>query len=527
MENVLHKTAKCVFGFFMALILFLCLFFEGQDYFAKKDFLWSNLGILLFLSVVFLIGLAVYVFYLKKGINLEFKIKLPFADCFIAFFSIILFGTQCVICYNIFFLAGWDPYYIRTSASYIVENSPQLSIYDIYYSMYPNNQSLVLIAALLLKLNNALGIFTGEYETFIFVVLNCLINSFACYITYKTLKLFVNLRYAALGFLLCVLVFGLSPWSVVFYSDSVSLLIPVLCLYLYKRPAANKILRAVCRLSAIVIGIAGFFIKPQCLILIISIFIVETVSLFKNINLEKLKRYACLLLCAVLCFAVFSGIINSGVKKSGIEIDSGKKMGAWHFVMMGLNNQTNGAYIEEDVTFSKQFDTKEQRRVANLNEITKRLKEMGLKGYFEHTAKKMLTTFNDGTFAWNEEGTFYLKEVQTPDTNLSYLLKSFYHINGYRHALFWLIGQIIWILTLILSLFSCFKNFQKAQKNTMSVLWICILGLVLFEVLFEARARYLYIYAPVFCVTAIIGLKNICQQTKKFLKRKCKIYENF
>lgn len=519
MENVIHKTAKYVFGFFTALILFLCLFFEGQDYFAKKDFLWSNLGILLFLSVVFLIVLVAYIFYLKKGVNLKLKVKLPPTDYLIAFFSIVLFFVQCVICYNIFFLAGWDPYYIRTSASHIVENSPQLSVYDIYYSMYPNNKALVLLAATLLKFNNVLGVFTGEYETFIFVILNCLINSFACYITYKTLKLFVSRRYAALGFLLCVLVFGLSPWSVVFYSDSVSLFIPVLCLYLYKKPAANKILRRICRLSAIAIGIAGFFIKPQCLILVISIFIVETAAIFKNFSLKKLKRYVCLLLCAVLCFAVFSGIINSGAKKSGIEIDSGKKMGAWHFVMMGLNGETNGAYIEEDVTFSKQFDTTEQRRVANIDEIKQRLKEMGIKGYFEHTAKKMLTTFNDGTFAWNEEGTFYFVEVQTPDTNLSYFLKSFYHINGYRHAGFLLISQIIWILTLILSFFSCFRNFQKAQKNTMSVLWICILGLVLFEILFEARARYLYIYAPVFCITAIIGLKNICQRLKNILKR--------
>lgn len=519
MENVLHKTAKYVFGFFMALILFLCLFFEGQDYFAKKDFLWSNLGILLFLSIVFLILLIIYFFCFEMGINLNFKLKLPSSDCLIAVFSIILFILQCVICYNVFFLAGWDPYYIRISASYIIENSPKLSIYDMYYSMYPNNQSLVLIAALLLKLNNALGIFTGQYETFIFVILNCLINSFTCYISYKTLKLFVSSRYAALGFLLCVLVFGLSPWSVVFYSDSLALFIPVLCLYLYKRPAKDSALRMACRLSAIAIGIAGFFIKPQCLILIISIFIMETVFLLKKIKLEKINRYACLLLTAVLCFTVFSGVVISGVKKSGIEIDSGKKMGAWHFAMMGLNSQTNGAYVEEDVTFSKQFDTKEQRRVANLNEIKQRLNDMGLKGYFEHISKKMLTTFNDGTFAWNEEGTFYLIEVQTSDNSLSRLLKSFYYSNGERHALFGLIGQIIWILTLMLSLFSCFRNFEKAQKNTMSILWLCILGLVLFEILFEARARYLYIYAPIFCITAIMGLKNICQHTKNYLKR--------
>lgn len=519
MENVLHKTAKYVFGFFISVTLFLCLFFKQHDYFAKKDFLWSNLFILLFLCLFFSCFFTLYFFYLKKGVNLKIKVKKISVDGVIAFLSVILMLWQCIICYNIFFLAGWDPYYIRTSAAYIVENNTQLSVYNVYYSMYPNNQSLVLIAALFLKINNALCIFKGQYATFILVVLNCLINSFTCYITYKTLKLFVNYRYAILGFLLSAALFGLSPWSVVFYSDSLSLFIPVLILYLYKRPAANKISGTVCRLSAIAIGTAGFFIKPQCLIIIISIFIVEAASVFKRFSLRNFKRITCMLLCALLCFTVFSGIINLGAKKSGIEIVNGKKMGAWHFVMMGLNSETNGAYTEEDVTFSKQFDTTEQRRLANINQTKERLKQMGLRGYFEHISKKLLTTFNDGTFAWNEEGTFYLEEVKTPDNSLSRFLKSFYYKNGERHALFQLCSQIIWILTLLLSLFSCFNSFEKEQKNTMSILWICVLGLFVFEILFEARARYLYIYAPVFCITAIIGLKNICEKVKNFSKR--------
>ena len=35
------------------------------------------------------------------------------------------------------------------------------------------------------------------------------------------------------------------------------------------------------------------------------------------------------------------------------------------------------------------------------------------------------------------------------------------------------------------------------------------------EVLFEARARYLYTYAPVFCILAAIGIEKLNSEIKK------------
>ena len=46
---------------------------------------------------------------------------------------------------------------------------------------------------------------------------------------------------------------------------------------------------------------------------------------------------------------------------------------------------------------------------------------------------------------------------------------------------------------------------------------IGIIGLSLFELLFEARARYLYIYVPLYIILAIYGISFINQKisTKK------------
>lgn len=38
---------------------------------------------------------------------------------------------------------------------------------------------------------------------------------------------------------------------------------------------------------------------------------------------------------------------------------------------------------------------------------------------------------------------------------------------------------------------------------------LAVIGLTLFELLFEARARYLYTYVPVYCVLAALGMQEI------------------
>ena len=47
------------------------------------------------------------------------------------------------------------------------------------------------------------------------------------------------------------------------------------------------------------------------------------------------------------------------------------------------------------------------------------------------------------------------------------------------------------------------------MDNKKTVLLLTIIGQTLFLLLFEARARYLIVYMPIFITTAIISLENI------------------
>ena len=70
---------------------------------------------------------------------------------------------------------------------------------------------------------------------------------------------------------------------------------------------------------------------------------------------------------------------------------------------------------------------------------------------------------------------------------------------------FRLMMQCAWLAVLLLGCFS----FGRHTGRPVAVLQLAILGLTLFELLFEARARYLFSYLPVYLLLAGQGLGNL------------------
>jgi hypothetical protein len=51
-------------------------------------------------------------------------------------------------------------------------------------------------------------------------------------------------------------------------------------------------------------------------------------------------------------------------------------------------------------------------------------------------------------------------------------------------------------------------SLKNERTNAEDVITLSIIGITLFLLLFEARARYLYCYSPIFVLGAMIGLHN-------------------
>lgn len=129
----------------------------------------------------------------------------------------------------------------------------------------------------------------------------------------------------------------------------------------------------------------------------------------------------------------------------------------------------------------------------------------------------MLINYNDGTFGWGVEGSFY---YWIPENNniISHFLKNIYYNEGKYYRIYSQILQLIWVMVLtgvgVASIFDL-----KRKNDIYVVLKLCIIGITLFELLFEARARYLYLYVPIYILFFILN-GNCLEKIKNLLLAK-------
>ena len=190
--------------------------------------------------------------------------------------------------------------------------------------------------------------------------------------------------------------------------------------------------------------------------------------------------------------------------------------------MMGLNEETDGVFAQKDVFFSQNFGSYQERNHANLEVAIERVRDMGVKGYFEHLFHKCLIAYNDGTFAWGREGGFY-KEILTKNIKAADLLRNIYYNKGEYYYIFVALEQTVWLVVLI-GMLPCL--FAK-KSDDIAVIALSLLGISAFLLIFEVRARYLFLYSPWFVSLGGMGyykcflymekhcLNNLLQKSKK------------
>lgn len=63
----------------------------------------------------------------------------------------------------------------------------------------------------------------------------------------------------------------------------------------------------------------------------------------------------------------------------------------------------------------------------------------------------------------------------------------------------------------------------KLDNKEMNVIFLTLVGITLFVLLFEGRARYLFLYSPYYIISAIVGLKFLLEKYKEFMDNTLKI----
>ena len=325
----------------------------------------------------------------------------------------------------------------------------------------------------------------------------------SCWLTYIIARKYASIKYSLLGYILAVALLGVSPWNVICYSDAIALFFPIFIMYIYTEDRINIYVR---NFIILVAGYLGYCIKPQAAIVIIAIIIAELLKITHKYEKSFWIKEGAVILCSVTLIAVIAGGLKNLYNTEGFEQDKNRQFGLTHFFMMGLNPEYRGVWSGEDVEISANCKTAEQRRETNLEVSKKRLNNYGITGYAKFLTKKMLTNYNNGTYAWGAEGSFY---AIVPDNNsrMSHFLKNIYYNDGKYYGIYSQVVQLLWVMVLAGVAISSILGLKRkpCQSNIQLILQLCIIGITLFELLFEARARYLYLYVPVYILLFVLN----------------------
>lgn len=430
----------------------------------------------------------------------------------LAFFLALLLLWQLYSCYGGYFISGWDAGIIRRTVS--LENSGNYDQIDNnYFSWCPNNLLLVWVFKSVSTVAAFFGFLNWEYAL---VAFQCVIDACAIWLVYEvTFEFSNNVKVAFFAFFSAILFIGLSPWFIVAYSDATGFLFPILIIRIYQleNKTSNRVIKVVLGVLLGIVSCIAYHIKPHILIVCVAIVLIEACSIlnshFKQLFPEYLKRIGCYFIGHILFIVAFNNLILPTLH---IQINPDTTIGWQHYFMMGLNRDRDGVYSDEDFAFTRSFSTNEERNKADIQEAVKRIRHMGKSGLFIHLNRKQLVNYGDGTFAWNVEGGSFSGDPDWAQNRISNLVRSFIKPGGRFYQ--WFVGskQLMWIMVLFFQLFVFMyprKELTGKQEKTVMVLVTSVIGISIFELLMEARARYLFCFSPLYVVLFGWGIRNI------------------
>ena len=409
------------------------------------------------------------------------------------------------------FTNGWDVEVLTARARGVVD----LSTYAGYLSQNPNQ---LFLFGLFTKIAAFAKVISVDPYTLLSVVSLASVDVSILLVSEACVKQFGELP--AIKFqLISSLLVGLSPWVMVPYSDTFGLLFVSLILWCWV--CIPKLIPSAFFISFFTL--LGYRVKPTVIFVTLSIAFFGCLSAIMRSRRDANSAFSSsftkvsFLLCgiAVVCGLLLAGVTSRYVAGSYVDINPNASYGMTHFLAMGINPDARGVYSAEENVLSSGIADPRERKAAQIQLWREHLEDLGPTGLAKLLFQKNLTTYADGTFAWKVEGTFF-----TSVTGKSTIARSIYGITmdqeeqqspefvrGERS--FRLIEQAIWLAVLVLACINCFraiKHYQSCENSSMpfvAVMALSLLMLSAFLLIFECRARYLFLYSLFYVALAV------------------------
>ena len=300
----------------------------------------------------------------------------------------------------------------------------------------------------------------------------------------------------------------LSPYVVIFYSDTLGFFISSLILYTLSFFFGNRsILKTYCLCIVLgVLSVIGYFIKPSLVIAYIALIIVGILSIaVKRVSVRKNIKF-------IVAFLLSFGIIFSFLQyyqhhNEIYNIESRMTMPMSHFIVMGMTEK--GGYDPQNT--KENFDIKDpkKRNQMNIESAAKKLDEMGPTNYLKFLVIKQVSNTSDATFGWRNEAQgvgFLIPFENSHDHFINKIQKIFTSSeSGQNWKGYALINQFIWVIVLVGLILSLPLKELKVQFFKYTVI-----GGMIFLLIFEGgRSRYLIQFLPYIFVLASLGIGRL------------------
>lgn len=492
MSDLLKKAVYLLHRFFLIAIIAILIFAAKIPYisFHKRTFILPN-------AVLFLIG-GIFLYLLKRLVNNEIveRVK-PWMVC------ALMFVTSFIVFLGAGFITGWDPGNVFNDAMSAAQNG---SIDQDYYSFYPNNRLIIVVLIILIKVGIGCGLTDMTTVYCAIVVVQCILFSLTGIMVYDYLCMSKDKRAALYGGVVYSVFIAASPFVFIVYTDALGVIFPVFMLWISKKiPEDNVNEKLLKWILIILVAVFGYYLKApvfiMCIALVISFFIYNVLGSNDKRFINNLVTFIIVVLLGLFMMRAGGNLITLSFEHlTGVKCNDEQAISAYHYLMMGANDECDGTVNMADVELSASVHDYDGRIAQNKTEFVNRLKKLSIKGTAYLYLRKLALNFNDGSFGYAISGSDYIVTPLFEDSPFNSVIRKIYWPGRARFLVVINIAQTLWLGMIFWSLF----NKEKSESGC--AIKLAIIGAILFTTIFEAQARYLFIWSPLFLILAVEGL---------------------
>lgn len=496
MKNKIIKIFNIIFALTFIYVIYNAIFQNTEN-------TWQYNPLLVIICTIIYIGIFILIYKWltnKKKINGKIIILLfLFVIC-----------LQLVIGYLFKVNPAWDVEDLFNVANEIIKkdkvNSSDFLIkretekinLDYFYK-YKNNLGMEIILLGIFKIADILKC-VNQYD--LSMLTNIILIDLSILFTYLCAKKMYGENKAFIVFLFLIMMTPIYLYVPIIYTDTYSMLFPVLAYYLYLLAEERTEKKYVYYIIMSIIITIGMIIKPTVGIIAVSIIIINLLyENFKNI----ISLTGILISIISITTILFNNFVPNIVFKDWNDEEyNRKKLPLSNWIMMGL--QETGTYSVVDHYNITNIEGYEGKKQYAHDRINKRFRYIQITGINKFLVKKLNTTWGEGT---------YFAQVMLKINSIN---KGEHHEfiiqNGNKTIIYKYFSQAQHMTMIILILLSAFNVKNKNQN----VLKLAIFGVLIFFAIWEARSRYLVNYLPIMTLLGVQGIENLFLMKDKILK---------